>query len=239
MLKFKEENINARLNEPKVIEKCEVEEAVPTVYEKQEVNQNKLDWFDVNDEGRAACVKSKEEEIENDDTDPSMHEKQEENQNNSDWFDGNDQRGAACVDIIQNNMEDLNLNAVDSNLNPHAPAFEISDMQPLEFPLVECVPQEAIQIEDNAVTDIDKLNQAKYFYFYQAEDGQQVFLNSLNVRILNASWGALAAAPQVIRGRVLHRETFSLSEQVRQHLLPVALCSGLSESFLTFSIALA
>lgn len=47
-----------------------------------------------------------------------------------------------------------------------------------------------------------------------ADDGQQVFLNSLNVRILNASWGALAAAPPIIRGRVLHRETLPLSEQV-------------------------
>ncbi|KAJ8725786.1 hypothetical protein PYW08_003969 [Mythimna loreyi] len=222
MLKFKEENINVRFNEPKVIEKVEVEDAVPTVYEKQEVNQNKLDWFDVNDEGGAASVdvmpKSKEENIETEDTDPSMHEKQEDNQNNPDWFDGNDQRGAACVDIIQNNMEELNLNGVDSNLNPDAPAFEIDDMQPLEFPLVECQPQEAKQIEDNAVTDIDRLNQEKYFYFYQAEDGQQVFLNSLNVRILNASWGVLAAAPQVIRGRVLHRETFSLNEEDRKHI---------------------
>lgn len=47
-----------------------------------------------------------------------------------------------------------------------------------------------------------------------AEDGQQVFLNSLNVRILNESWGALAAAPTTITGRVLHRETLPLTEQV-------------------------
>uniref|UniRef100_A0A2A4JAK1 E3 ubiquitin-protein ligase RNF10 n=1 Tax=Heliothis virescens TaxID=7102 RepID=A0A2A4JAK1_HELVI len=177
MLKLKEENIETKFNEPKVNKENENDSTVPTVYEKQEVNQNKLDWFDVNDEG-----------------------------------------GAACIDIIQNNMEDLDLNTVDSNLNPDAPSFEMDDIQTEEFPLIECGPQEAEPIEDNAVTDIDKLNQAKYFYFYQAEDGQQVFLNSLNVRILNASWGALAAAPQVITGRVLHRETFSLSEQTRKHM---------------------
>lgn len=54
---------------------------------------------------------------------------------------------------------------------------------------------------------------------FTAEDGQQVFLNSLNVRILNASWGVLAAAPSIIRGRVLHRETLSLGEQVPSSLL--------------------
>ncbi|XP_021185047.3 E3 ubiquitin-protein ligase RNF10 [Helicoverpa armigera] len=177
MLKLKEENIDTKFYEPKVNEENENDSTVTTVYEKQEVNQNKLDWFDVNEEG-----------------------------------------GAACIDIIHNNMEDLNLNAVDSNLNPDAPSFEMDDAQTEEFPLIECAPEETEPIEDNAVTDIDKLNQAKYFYFYQADDGQQVFLNSLNVRILNASWGALAAAPQVITGRVLHRETFSLSEQTRKHM---------------------
>lgn len=157
-------------------------------------------------------------EEENDSTVTTVYEKQEVNQNKLDWFDVNDEGGAACIDIIHNNMEDLNLNAVDSNLNPDAPSFEMDDVQTEEFPLIECVPEETDPIEDNAVTDIDKLNQAKYFYFYQADDGQQVFLNSLNVRILNASWGALAAAPQVITGRVLHRETFSLSEQTRKHM---------------------
>lgn len=174
MLKTKEEHINIKFDEPKVTEVEETHDAVPTVYEKQEINQNKLDWFDVNEEG------------------------------------------AACIETIRDNMVELDLNAVDSNLNPDAPSFEIDKMQPEEFPLLECTPQETEQIEDNSVTNIDKLNQEKYFYFYQAEDGQQVFLNSLNVRILNASWGALAAAPRHIVGRVLHRETFSLTEQVSQ-----------------------
>ncbi|XP_075969810.1 E3 ubiquitin-protein ligase RNF10 [Anticarsia gemmatalis] len=175
MLKQKEENIDIKFDEPKVVE--EEADEVPTVYEKQEINQNKLDWFDVNEEG------------------------------------------AACVEVVQNQMEELDLGAeiaVDSNLNPEAPAFELEENQPEEFPLTESPPPE--QLVNNAITDIDKLNQTKYFYFYQADDGQQIFLNSLNVRILNASWGALAAAPQVIRGRVLHRETFSLNEQTRKHM---------------------
>ncbi|XP_026724633.1 RING finger protein 10 [Trichoplusia ni] len=174
MLKLKENNINVKNNEPKFLEDKN-EDIAPTVYQKQEINQNKLDWFDVNEEG------------------------------------------AAAIETIQNDMDELDLDAVDSNLNPEAPSFELDEVQPEEFPLTEYLPQEPEQI-DNAVTDIDKLNQSKYFYFYQAEDGQQVFLNSLNVRILNASWGALAAAPQVIHGRVLHRETFSLSEQTRKHM---------------------
>lgn len=236
MLKFKEEHINDKFNIQEVTVKDEIkdeiEDVVPTVYEKHEVNQNKLDWFDVNDEGAAAGVDmlSKEDDLAvNENAAAPVFEEHEENQNKPDWLHERDERGAACVDIIDNNMEGLNLNEFDSNLNPNAPAFEIDDMQPEEFPLPECL-QEAKQIEDNAITDIDKLNQSKYFYFYQAEDGQQVFLNSLNVRILNASWGALAAAPQVIHGRVLHRETFSLSEQVRLITLLIGLRQGIASN---------
>ncbi|XP_049867448.1 RING finger protein 10 [Pectinophora gossypiella] len=178
LLKLKEEKINAQYEQPKIAEQ-EID-SVPIVYEKQEVNQNRIDWFDMTEEG------------------------------------------AACVETIQDQVEDLAISLAHSNLNPDAPEFnhgDLNDNPPEEFPLIEAEPEPVVELNyDNSFTDVDKQNQAKYFYFYQAEDGQQVFLNSLNVRILNASWGALAAAPPVIRGRVLHRETLSLAEQTRKHM---------------------
>ncbi|XP_072943437.1 E3 ubiquitin-protein ligase RNF10 [Epargyreus clarus] len=149
---------------------------------------------------------------------PIVIQKQDMSNNRKlDWFDVSEE-GAACIEIVQDEMAEL---SIQSNLNPEAESFvqnDINDNQLEEFPLTESALQEAPSMLDNAITDIDKENQAKYFYFYQADDGQQVFLNSLNVRVLNASWGALAAAPAVIRGRVLHRETLSLSDQTRKHM---------------------
>ncbi|KAJ0180660.1 hypothetical protein K1T71_004064 [Dendrolimus kikuchii] len=173
MLKQKDQSLTMQYEAPKLeYDENTIEEA-PIVYEKQEISVNKLDWFDVTDEG------------------------------------------AAAVDVVQTQIENLEL----SNLNPEAPVFSHTDIAAIEFPLTECLPPEPnVDDEVASVTDIDKQNQAKYFYFYQADDGQQVFLNSLNVRVLNASWGALAAAPQTIRGRVLHRETLPLSEQTRKHM---------------------
>lgn len=126
MLKLKENNINVKNNDPKVVE-FKNEDVAPTVYQKQEINQNKLDWFDVNEEG------------------------------------------AAAIETIHNDMEELDLDAVDSNLNPEAPSFELDEVQTEEFPLTEYLPQEPIEQIDNAVTDIDKINQSKYFYFYQGK----------------------------------------------------------------------
>ncbi|KAM3963048.1 LOW QUALITY PROTEIN: E3 ubiquitin-protein ligase RNF10 [Aphomia sociella] len=179
MLKIKEDKLNTILDKPEVVEPI-LENTIPIVYEKQEVNKNRIDWFDVNDEG------------------------------------------AACMQVIQDQMEELDIEEHQSNLNPEAATFVIGDVNDNaeEFPLIEHLPtaDDDTIIENPTITDIDKENQAKYFYFYQAEDGQLVFLNSLNVRILNSSWGALAAAPPVIRGRVLHRETLPLSEQTRKHM---------------------
>ncbi|XP_063620423.1 E3 ubiquitin-protein ligase RNF10 [Cydia splendana] len=176
LLKVKEESINLQCDVTKIKE--EVLDEAPTVYEKQEINQNRVDWFDVTEEG------------------------------------------AACIDIVQEQMQHLEVTDVGSNLNPDAPEFNIDNInenQPEEFPLIDCT-EDPEEFKDTSLTDADKQNQAKYFYFYQAADGQQVFLNSLNVRMLNAAWGALAAAPTTIVGRVLHRETLSLVEQTRKHM---------------------
>lgn len=128
MLRLKEEQINIEWDKPKVVE--EKTKEVPIVYEKQEINQNKLDWFDVDEEG-AAC---------------DVHED------------------------VQTKMEELSLSVdsyYDSDLNPEAPLFKVDVMQQKEYPLTESAPQESEQPTEVNITEIDKLNQEKYFYFYQ------------------------------------------------------------------------
>lgn len=176
MLKLKEEKLKIQYEKPKIISEDEEQNAPPTIIEKKEVNEVKLDWFNVTDEG------------------------------------------AACLETINTRMESINID-VQSDLNPKAKAFDFEQNENVveEFPLIENPTVESEPSDESVFTDIDKQNQAKYFYFYQSEDGQQVFLNSLNIRILNASWGAIAAAPNIILGQVLHRDTYSLNEQTRKH----------------------
>ncbi|XP_032513294.1 E3 ubiquitin-protein ligase RNF10 [Danaus plexippus] len=175
MLKLKEKNISLQYEEHKDDNRNAAQSSAPVVYEKQTVNETKLDWFDVTDEG------------------------------------------ATCLTPIQDNMANLDIN-VKSELDPEAEIFtlDVNENADTDFANTEYMTDD--QYINNDLKSFDKENQAKYFYFYQAEDGQQVFLNSLNVRILNASWGVLAAAPNVIRGRVLHRETLPLCEQTRKHM---------------------
>lgn len=124
MLKTKEDNINMQYDKPNIIE--DIKEVTPIVYEKQEINDNKFDWFNVTEEG------------------------------------------AACIEVIQEKIGEMNVS--DSNLNPEAAAFSLSGV---DGQLDEVIAPEQLSTESHQIvgslhlTEIDKQNQAKYFYFYQ------------------------------------------------------------------------
>lgn len=118
MLKKKKES-TIKFEEPKLES---ADDETPIVYEKHEANGNKLDWFDVTEDG-------------------------------------------AAIDVV-NQIEELK---IDSNLNPNAAEFNVNlDNQLEEFPITECLTVKN-EPEESDLTDIDKQNQAKYFYFYQGK----------------------------------------------------------------------
>ncbi|CAK9796034.1 RING finger protein 10 [Anthophora quadrimaculata] len=58
----------------------------------------------------------------------------------------------------------------------------------------------------------------KFFYFYQAEDGQHLYLHAMNVKMLEMQYGNLENSPHVITGKLLEREGGSLTEDLRRRL---------------------
>lgn len=57
---------------------------------------------------------------------------------------------------------------------------------------------------------------AKYYYFYQSLDGQNVFLHPLNVKMLQAMYGCLEKAPPLLKAQVLQKEFQSMDENHRK-----------------------
>lgn len=57
---------------------------------------------------------------------------------------------------------------------------------------------------------------SKFYYFYQADDGQYIYLHPLNVKMLQACYGSLADAPPVIEGRILQKEQHSMDDEHRR-----------------------
>lgn len=116
---------------------------------------------------------------------PTVYEKQSANTSRIDWFD--EDEGAACMESIQEHLADMEIADAStelSNLNPEAVEFEIKDFdddQAEEFPLIESTPppEDEPTIDGNWLSDIDKDNQLKYFYFYQGNSKIFVILLDL------------------------------------------------------------
>lgn len=49
-------------------------------------------------------------------------------------------------------------------------------------------------------------------------DGQQIFLHSINARILERQYGGLENAPPIVKGPILEIETGSMTEELRKRL---------------------
>ncbi|XP_058125982.1 E3 ubiquitin-protein ligase RNF10 [Anopheles ziemanni] len=72
------------------------------------------------------------------------------------------------------------------------------------------------------VGDIDIVPTAQcagqHYYFYQSVDGQPLFLHSINSRMLQATYGSLDRSPRRVTGRVVHKDSCSMDENLRRRL---------------------
>ncbi|XP_072164420.1 E3 ubiquitin-protein ligase RNF10-like [Diadema setosum] len=60
--------------------------------------------------------------------------------------------------------------------------------------------------------------QSPYIYFYQAEDGQHLYLGSLNARCLIHEYGSLEKSPLTITGKLIEMEHMSITQDTRNRL---------------------
>lgn len=116
-----------------------------------------------------------------------------------------------------NQSTDVSVELEQLHLNPTAAPFV-----PRQSTVSEST-SEGDLIEDTnlSVTDIDinpTVSDLSHFYFYQANDGQHLYLHTMNVRMLQAMYGSLEWSPQIIRGNIVQRESCSMSEQLRKRL---------------------
>ncbi|KAK0131449.1 RING finger protein 10 [Merluccius polli] len=81
--------------------------------------------------------------------------------------------------------------------------------------------QEALEVEEEIpsngpVRPTGPAAHVPYYYFYQAEDCQQMFLHPVNVRCLLREYGSLEGGPDSITARVVETEGHTVTEEVRR-----------------------
>lgn len=66
--------------------------------------------------------------------------------------------------------------------------------------------------------DIAPTSSSDFYYFYQSVDGHPLYLHSLNIRILQAMYGSLDKSPPKIIGKIIHKDSCSMTEDLRKRL---------------------
>ncbi|XP_002736630.2 E3 ubiquitin-protein ligase RNF10-like [Saccoglossus kowalevskii] len=74
----------------------------------------------------------------------------------------------------------------------------------------KCV-DESVQVKSCASADTGHV-----YYFYQAEDGQHLYLHPVNVRCLMREYGSLANCPDTISATILETTGYSMTEDYRK-----------------------
>ncbi|XP_075754194.1 E3 ubiquitin-protein ligase RNF10 isoform X2 [Pelodiscus sinensis] len=81
----------------------------------------------------------------------------------------------------------------------------------------ETSPSDSKYQESNVTTSSGRLsNSSPFYYFYQAEDGQCMYLHPVNVRCLVREYGSLENSPEKLTAAVVEITGYSMTEDVRQ-----------------------
>lgn len=72
------------------------------------------------------------------------------------------------------------------------------------------------EVVEDVASPAQQQQPTKYFYFYQASDGQHIYLHPVNVEMLVHMYGALEYCPKVITGKIVEKEGDSMTEEIRK-----------------------
>lgn len=132
-------------------------------------------------------------------------------------------------EIIEANVNEVNNNIELSEEQPEV--FVQNDMENTETNIEISINEQQSNNEDEQLeekssnTDINldtqpsnlqQKSSTKFYYFYQSDDGQNIYLHPLNVKMLQACYGSLADAPAVISARIIQKEQHSMDEDHRR-----------------------
>lgn len=107
----------------------------------------------------------------------------------------------------------INETDINSNAEANPTSVPLPDIYNPDFVIDE---QSNLTLNDIAITP--SVSDSKYFYFYQASDGQHLYMHSINVRMLQTMNVSLDKSPNMIRGKILQKESCSMTEILRKRL---------------------
>lgn len=136
-----------------------------------------------------------------------------------------------AMELLKLQRDEMMKSSISSKLNP-----TVAEFVPLTVHSTEQADEsteahnQLIEYTNLTVNDIDiapESHASQHFFFYQAARAQNIFLHSINSRILQEMYGSLDRAPHQLRGKIVQIESCTMDETLRKrlkylHHLPLA-----------------
>ncbi|XP_058800083.1 E3 ubiquitin-protein ligase RNF10 [Phymastichus coffea] len=78
--------------------------------------------------------------------------------------------------------------------------------------------QSNYNLSDNGNDIEPSTSSQEFYYFYQAEGKQNVYLHVMNIKMLEMQYGSLEKCPRLISGKLIEREVGSYTEELRSRM---------------------
>ncbi|XP_055595547.1 RING finger protein 10 [Uranotaenia lowii] len=108
-------------------------------------------------------------------------------------------------------VEEINTEAVDCTMKQQ----ERNPASAIDYLIDE---DSNFSLSDIEIVQTTQCASSDYLYFYQSMDGQPLFLHSINTRMLQAMYGGLDRAPPKLTGKIVQKDSCSMSEMLRKKL---------------------
>ena len=127
------------------------------------------------------------------------------------------------ISLQQNNIDNNeSIISTDDNLMKQQQEMENSDTVE-KISIDDQISAEELS-ESSSISDNNSCSQSarlqkpstKFYYFYQSDDGQNIYLHPLNVKMLQSCYGSLADAPTTITAHIIQKEQHSMDEDHRR-----------------------
>lgn len=125
--------------------------------------------------------------------------------------------GDSCPEniFVQQAMDILKQKQKDVIESPQ-PAATVDEVEVAETPSKERLASVSDDGSKSVKDETDAAEGSKRFFFYQAQNAQNIFLHSLNSRMLQQTYESLEHAPSTIQGKIVQIQCFTMDHELRK-----------------------
>ncbi|CAH0555344.1 unnamed protein product [Brassicogethes aeneus] len=125
-----------------------------------------------------------------------------------------------AIGLLENRVQQVLAKTHEAKASVAESVAETAALEKLEqCSLNDCDTDNNDSVIENDINNVNSnIQPSKFYYFYQASDGQHIYLHAINARMLEHTYGSLEFGPKTLSGKILEKEGGSMTEELRKRL---------------------